>query len=103
MQTTIPISRTDGQHATQQYERLRALALGQPGAAHLRRELTLVLQRGLPGWLHVWRQCSVPTPVVAHERAGDGPAPSISQASIELSGVLAAMVLAHLPGRSVRA
>jgi hypothetical protein len=102
MQTT-PTTRTDGQQATQQYERLRALALGQPGAAHLRRELTLVLQRGLPAWLQAWRQCSVAIPVVARERAADVPVPSASQASAELASLLAAMALAHLPGRSAQA
>jgi len=100
MHTTI--TRTDGQHATQQYERLRALALGQPGAAHLRRELTLVLQRGLPAWLQAWRQCSVPAPANAPQRAVDGAAPAANQASRELSRLLVAMALAHVPARNAR-
>lgn len=100
MQTTTPATRTAGQHATQQYETLRAMALGQPGAAHLRRELTLVLQRGLPAWLHAWRQCRISTPVAAPERAADIPVPTASQASAELASLLAAMALAHLHGRS---
>jgi hypothetical protein len=100
MQTKL--SPTDGQQATQRYELLRALAIGEPGAATLQRELTLVLRQGLPAWLSAWRHYATDT-----DTAAPGPvtpsaaiAPTLSLQA-ELATVLAAMALAHLPAASL--
>ena len=91
------LSPTEGQHATVRYELLRALAIGQPGPASLRRELTLVLRQGLPAWLTAWRQCSTePAPPVPVSASPITPGPTLSLQA-ELAMVLAAMALAHVP------
>ncbi|MDE3076275.1 MAG: hypothetical protein KGJ86_12680 [Chloroflexota bacterium] len=94
MQTNL--SPTDGQQATARYELLRALAIGQPGAAMLRRELTLVLRQGLPAWLAAWRQCPTETAAPVPATATTTAAPTLSLQA-ELAAVLAAMALAHVP------
>lgn len=93
----MKLSPSEGQQASARYELLRALAIGQPGAASLRRELTLVLRQGLPAWLMAWRQCSTETPPpVSVSVSPSSTAPTLSLQA-ELATVLAAMALAHVP------
>ncbi len=99
MSTTSKLS--DGPKATARYEALRALAVGQPGAVSLRRELTLLLRKGVAAWLAAWRQCSAddePTASTVWARTGS-PGVATAPLQVELAAVLATMALAHMSVR----
>ena len=74
------------------YEELRAYALCPQSGGSRPQGLTLLLRRGLPGWLEVWRQLSSAPGEVAAARDAVPAAPG------EVATVLAGMVLLVIGG-----
>jgi hypothetical protein len=83
----------------QRYEALRQLAAG--GQQILEAEplgLVLVLREGVAGWMRGWSALAQTPPL---RRASTAPAVAAAGCQQQLTEVLAAMSLAHLPNQAI--